>query len=90
MSYQLSELATRFDLELKGQAEAQIQAVASLQDAGAGDISFCVSRRHLSVLEKTRATAVILHPDLSGSFQGNMLLSENPHAAFAKIAQLLH
>ena len=90
MSYQLSELATRFDLELKGQAESQIQAVASLQDAGAGDISFCVSRRHLSVLEKTRATAVILHPDLSGSFQGNMLLSENPHAAFAKIAQLLH
>ena len=90
MSFQLSELATRFDLELKGQAEAEINAVASLQDARAGDISFCVGRRHLSELEKTRATAVILQPDLSESFQGNVLLSANPHAAFAKIAQLLH
>lgn len=90
MSFQLSELATRFDLELKGQAETEINAVASLKDAGAGQISFCVGRGHISELELTGAAAVILHPDLSESFQGNVLLSTNPHATFAKIAQLLH
>ena len=90
MNFRLSELATRFDLELKGQAEAKISSVASLQDAAAGDISFCIGRRHLTELENTRATAVILHPEISGVFQGNVLLSENPHVAFAKIADYLH
>ena len=90
MALQLDELATRFNLELRGQAEAEIHAVASLQMATAGDISFCIGRRHLAELEKTRASAVIIHPKLSGSYHGNALLSENPHAAFAKIADFLH
>lgn len=90
MGFQLSDLATRFDLELKGQSEAEIFSVASLQDAGDGDISFCIGRRHLAILEKTRATAVILPLALSDTYQGNALLSENPHASFAKIAQFLH
>jgi len=33
VSFQLSELAQKFDLELKGQAEAEINSVASLKDA---------------------------------------------------------
>lgn len=90
MTLQLDELATRFNLELRGQAKAEINAVASLQMATAGDISFCIGRRYLAELENTHATAVILHPDLSGSYHGNALLSENPHATFAKIAEFLH
>ena len=90
MSFQLSELAQRFDLELKGQADAEINSVASLQDAGTGNISFCTGRRHLAELEKTRATAVILDPDLSEQYTGNALLSKNPHLAFTRIAHLLH
>jgi len=90
VSFLLSELATRFDLGLKGLPEAKIWAVASLQDAGKGDISFCTDRRHLSELEGTKATAVILHPDISEQYQGNVLLSENPHLAFARIANFLH
>jgi UDP-3-O-[3-hydroxymyristoyl] glucosamine N-acyltransferase len=90
VSFQLSELAQRFDLELKGQAEAEINSVASLQDAGAGSISFCTGRRHLAELEKTRATAVILDPDLSELYSGNALLSEDPHLAFTRISHLLH
>ena len=90
MGFRLSELAQRFDLELKGQAEAEINAVASLQDARTGSISFCTGRRHLAELEKTRATAVILDPDLSEHYSGNALLSEDPHLAFTRIAHLLH
>jgi UDP-3-O-[3-hydroxymyristoyl] glucosamine N-acyltransferase len=90
VSYQLSELATRFDLELKGQAQAEIHDVASLLDASDGDISFCTGRRHMTELEKTRATAVILHPEVSGHYHGNALLSENPHLVFAKIADLFY
>ncbi len=90
MSFQLSELARRFDLELKGQAEAEISTVANLQDAGPGSISFCTGRRHLAELEKTCATAVILDPGLSEHYSGNALLSEDPHLAFTRIAHLLH
>ena len=90
MSFLLSELATRFDLELKGLPEVKIRAAASLLDAGIDDISFCTGRRHLSELEGTQATAVILHPDLADCYRGNALLSENPHLAFARISRLLY
>jgi len=90
VSFLLSELATRFDLGLKGFPEAEIRTVASLQDAGKGDISFCTGRHHFSELEETKATAVILHPNISEQYQGNALLSENPLLAFSKIARLLH
>lgn len=90
MSFLLSELAARFDLELKGIPEAVVKTVARLQDADEGDISFCTGRRHLSELEGTRATAVVLHPDISDLYQGNVLLSENPLLTFSKIARLLH
>lgn len=90
MSFLLSELAARFNLELKGLPEARIDSVASLQDAGSGDISFCTNKHHLSELEGTKATAVILHANISEQFQGNALLSQNPHLDFAKITRLLH
>ncbi|GMR06370.1 MAG: UDP-3-O-(3-hydroxymyristoyl)glucosamine N-acyltransferase [Gammaproteobacteria bacterium] len=90
MSFLLSELAARFDLGLKGLPEAKIWAVASLQDAGKGDISFCTDRRHLSELEGTKATAVILHPDMAEFYRGNALLSKKPHADFSRIARLLY
>ena len=90
MGFQLSQLAERFELELKGQSDIEIERVASLEDAGPGDISFCTGRRHLEQLEKTLAAAVILVPDLSEHYTGNALLSTNPHLAFTRIAQLLH
>jgi len=90
VGFLLSELATQFDLGLKGSPEAKVRTAASLQDAGKGDISFCTGRRHLSELEGTQATAVILHPDMAEYCRGNALLSENPHLAFARIAHLLY
>lgn len=90
MGYLLSELAAKFDLELRGQKEALINDVAELNNAGAGDISFCADRRYLTALENTRATAVIISPGLTAQYQGNVLLSENPRLAFVKIASLLH
>ena len=90
MGFLLSELATQFDLVLKGSPEAKVRTAASLQDAGKGDISFCTGRRHLSQLEGTQATAVILHPDMAEYCRGNALLSENPHLDFARIARLLY
>ncbi len=90
MSLLLSDLASRFDLILKGQAEEKISTVANLQDAGAGDISFCTDRRHLSLLATTKASAVIIRPDMAENYQGNALLSDDPHLVFAKIASLLY
>jgi UDP-3-O-[3-hydroxymyristoyl] glucosamine N-acyltransferase len=90
VSFQLSDLAKRFDLELRGQGEAEVSSVASLDDASPGSISFCTGRRHLAGLEKTNATAVILDQGLSEHFTGNALISDNPHLAFTRIAHLLH
>lgn len=90
MGVQLTELAQKFDLELQGQADAEINSVASLLDAGPGNISYCTGRRHKGELEATAATAVILDSELSSSYSGNALISKNPHLAFTKVARFLH
>jgi len=90
VSFLLSELATRFNLELKGSPDARLTSVASLLDSVEGDISFCTNKRHLSELKETRATAVILPNTLSEHYQGNALISENPHLIFTKITRLFY
>ncbi|MBF0340932.1 MAG: UDP-3-O-(3-hydroxymyristoyl)glucosamine N-acyltransferase [Magnetococcales bacterium] len=58
----LSELARRFSLEQRGE-DMEIHRVASLESAGAGDLSFVTTRKWLAGAE--RATALLVPPDLA-------------------------
>ncbi len=90
MAYLLSELADEFQLELIGSPTASINHVAGLEQAGIQDISFYTGVRHKQALQASKAGAVILSQDDSELFDGNRLISENPYASYARIAQKLH
>lgn len=90
MAYLLSELAEEFNLELIGTPDALIERVAGLEHAGPGDISFYSNSRHKSALEASQAGAVILTDKDTELFPGNKLVSSNPYASYARIAQKLH
>jgi UDP-3-O-[3-hydroxymyristoyl] glucosamine N-acyltransferase len=90
MPVRLAELAVRFGCELRGDPDAMVERVASLQEAGPGSIAFLANRRYRRYLAQTRATAVVIEPALAGECPVAALATSNPYATYARIAQLLH
>ncbi|HEY1328815.1 MAG TPA: UDP-3-O-(3-hydroxymyristoyl)glucosamine N-acyltransferase [Casimicrobiaceae bacterium] len=89
-SYTLAELARRFDARLDGDGAVAITHLGSLENAGEGAIAFLANARYRGQLATTRASAVILTPGDAAHTTRPKLVSENPYATFARIAQLLH
>lgn len=68
------------------------RGVAPLAVAEAADVSFLDNRKYLPALEKTRAGAVIVHPDLADKVPASTvaILSTEVYAAWARVAALFH
>lgn len=90
MSFTLGELAVRFGCSLKGNPDARVAHVATLQGAGADAVAFLANPRYRNQLAGTHAGVVVLHPKLADACPVPALLHENPYAAYARIATLLH
>lgn len=75
---------------MRGNPETEIDHVAPLHRAGPRAIAFVAGQRYLDELSRTGAGIVILSPRDAGGYAGNALVVDNPHACFAKVAQLLH
>lgn len=90
MPWTLVQLAKHVDAELRGDGSCEIHSVATLQCAGQGQISFLTNNRYREDLQNTRASAVILHPEFADLCPVNAIISQNPHATYARIAQLLY
>jgi len=86
--YSLAELADRFGLEFTSEGVQQITGIASLGDAGPGDLAFLANRKYLFQLATTRAAAVILPPDLVDRCPVACLVTDAPYLAFARISRL--
>jgi UDP-3-O-[3-hydroxymyristoyl] glucosamine N-acyltransferase len=86
----LAELAVRFGCELRGDPGAEVERVATLQDATPGSLAFLANPRYRRHLAATRATAVILDAALADECPVAVLVHPNPYATYARIAALLH
>ncbi len=90
MGTTLGELAVRFGLELAGDPALEVTGVATLGSAGPGTVSFLANPRYRRHLAGTRAAAVVLDAASAADCPVPVLVSSNPYAAFARIAQFLH
>jgi UDP-3-O-[3-hydroxymyristoyl] glucosamine N-acyltransferase len=88
--YILSELAKRVNAELVGDGNCRIDSVATLSNAGAGNISFLSNPHFRDQLAVTKASAVIVASVDKAGLRTNGLVVEDPYVAYAKIATLLH
>lgn len=86
----LGELASQLDAELVGDTSCKITAVATLQSAGPGQISFLANHRYRRYLASTGASAVILRAEDRDTCAGNVLISSNPYLTYARAAALLN
>ena len=88
--YKLSELAAQVGAAVVGDGEVRVHGVATLEDAGPGTIAFLANPKYRDRLAMTHATAVIVAPALAEATPLPKLVHQNPYAAYAKVAVLLH
>src|SRR5690606_29515173 len=86
-SFAASELASRFGLELRGE-DVQVHGVATLAEAGPGQLGFLANPRYRGQLAASRAGVVVLRDADAGVRDGSMLVARDPYPAFARIAAL--
>jgi len=86
----LTELASYVNGEVNGDAERKIDSVASISRARENALTFFVNSRAVSDLCNTKAGVVLLTPEFSQQCERNCIVVDNPYAAFAKVARLLH
>ena len=84
----LRELAARLGCELRGEGDVEVVRVRGIDEAGPGDVTFVSNPRYAGRLAATRASAVILSPDLETPLPS--LVCANPYLAYARAAALLH
>jgi UDP-3-O-[3-hydroxymyristoyl] glucosamine N-acyltransferase len=90
MSLTLGELAGQIRGALqKGDPDCRITAVATLQKARAGDISFLANSGYRKYLRDTQASAVILSQEDAADCPAAVIVSSNPYASYARAAALL-
>lgn len=85
----LRELATRLGCQLEGDGDIDVTRVATLEQAGAGDVAFLSNAKYASQLPRSRASAVIVGSDVDGA-PCALLRTPNPYLAFARATGLLH
>jgi UDP-3-O-[3-hydroxymyristoyl] glucosamine N-acyltransferase len=90
MPWTLAQLVKHINAQLKGDGECNIHSVATLAKAGQGQISFFTNGKYKAQLQQTQASAVIVHPDFVADCPVAAVIVENPHAAYARVAQLLY
>lgn len=86
----LAELAERSGAALDGNGDTLIHAVAALDAAGPGSITFLSDPKYRPQLATSRAAAVIVAPGDAPATALPKLVSPNPYATYAKVAWLLY
>ena len=86
----LSEIAQQLGCRLEGDGSVDIQRVAGIEQAGAGDLTFVANRKYWHQLATTRASAVIVHESdrLDPVPRFALLRSNQPYLSFAQAIRL--
>ena len=86
----LGQIVSRLGGRVVGDAGTLIGQVGSLDQAGAGQITFLSNKKSLSKLAATRAAAVILAPENESLTALPRIVAERPYAYFARVSQLFN
>ncbi|WP_323752706.1 UDP-3-O-(3-hydroxymyristoyl)glucosamine N-acyltransferase [Marinobacter sp.] len=85
-SYRLQEIADALGASLRGDPDARMSGMATLQAAGPGHISFLANPSYGKYLKETQAGAVIVSPAMADEAQTNVLILDNPYMGYARLS----
>ncbi len=88
----LAELAEKLSGALSGSGDVEIRGVATLESAGADQVSFLANTRYEKYLSSTQAAAVIVASDYNGPAPEDLVLirCSDPYFAFRQAMVLFH
>lgn len=89
-SYSLREIAAQLGGEVLGDGDVAVSRMASLANAGPGDLSFLSDSKYRSLLATTRASAVVVGTSASDATDLPRIVTDNPYAYFARVSMLLN
>ncbi len=87
-SFSLAELAAILNVSFQGDAATRLAGIAPLATAGTGHLSFCSNSRFKAALQTSRASAVILPPELAVDYPGNCLVTTAPYFISVSLSAL--
>lgn len=85
----LEKLAELLQAQLNGDGAELISAVATLENATTGQLTFLSNSKYRRFLQETKASAVLVSAADAEYCPVNALIVADPYVAFAKVAQLL-
>ncbi len=89
----LEEITRRFGGEVMGNSAHRIDSLAPLDQAQAHQLAFLSNPKYLLQVETTHAGAVLIAPEdltkLTSCGERNFIVTSNPYAYFARVAQML-
>lgn len=89
MEKSLQEIAQYLGGTLSGDGEVRIGGLATLDDAGEGQLTFLANPKYAAKVASTKASAVLL--PVGGETHGrNAIFHPNPYLAFAKLLTLFY
>ena len=90
MGTSLKEIARLVEGRLAGDGTVEIRSVEPIEEAGEGAISFVANRRYRHFLGSTKASAVIVPPELEQDTAGPSIVSPNPYLCLQKVVRLFY
>ena len=88
MQKTLKEIATLIDGEIIGDEDIVVTGVCGIKEAKEGDLTFVANPRYMSLVNNTKASAIITSKDVR-SAPKPIIRTENPSLAFAKMVALM-
>jgi UDP-3-O-[3-hydroxymyristoyl] glucosamine N-acyltransferase len=85
MKKTVGEIAEMIGAEVIGDPNVTITGIAGIKEAKEGDITFIRDTKHLSLVDKTKASAVIASQKID-NFSKPIIKTDNPSLAFTKVA----
>ena len=89
MALRLDEIVARFGGELLGSGATVVTRIATLENAGPGDLAFLANPKYRHQLATTRAAAVITAPPAAEG-PWALILTPQPYLYYARVAQWLN
>jgi len=87
----LSQLSDQIGEKYYGDGSLGINGVAGISEAKEGDITFAVKPKYIRMLKISRASAVIISPDVKASeVKIPYIISNNPYYTFARILEFFY
>jgi len=88
MKKTLKEIANIINGKVIGDDNIVVTGISGIKEAKPGDLTFIANSKYISLLEQTKASAIITSPEITSSAKP-LIHTDNPSLAFAKMVSLL-